>query len=185
MKCNSEYRLLGIPFSWIVLILFDAGLIVMVMAQNERPGAYAAQPAGNTYPTAVTQLEVPGGTDPDDVRFAAIDVFVDSGNTPLAAWQFELQSRLPGVEIVGIEGGDHAAYVEPPYYDPRAMNHNRVIVAAFSTADELPAGRSRIARIHVQLRGPEIPEFESRLDVCATTDGQAIPATMTLAKAVL
>lgn len=182
MNGNSEKRLLGIPMSWLVLIIFDAGLVVMAVGQDKLP---RLSPAQGDRPTAATQL---GGLDtaaPEDVYFTAIDVFVDSGEAPLAAYQFELQSQTPGVEIVGIEGGEHAAYVEPPFYDPEAMNNNRVILAAFSTADELPSGRSRVARVHVQVQGPEAQEFESRLDVSATTDGEPIPATITLMKATL
>lgn len=117
-------------------------------------------------------------------RFQAIDVFVDSGRQTLAAWQFSLASETPGVEIVGIEGGEHAAFQKAPYYDPQAMQHNRVIVAAFSTATELPSGTSRVARVHVQLQGPGPKTYRSRLTVAADRDGNTIPARLSIAEAV-
>ena len=133
--------------------------------------------------SAVTQIEGPNNVANDAVRFEAIDIFVDSGTTPLAAYQFELASETPGVEIVGIEGGEHAAFAEPPFYDPKAMNNNRVILAAFNTGKDLPSGRSRVARIHVQLEGPGLKEYRTKLSVSATTDGEEIPATVLIARA--
>jgi len=182
MNHRTECRRLGIPLSWIALMILDAGLVVMAIGQDSRPDVLS-QDADR--PATVTQIDGAGDQGREDVRFEAIDVFVDSGAVPLAAFQFEMQSRRPGVEIVGIEGGEHAAFAEPPYYDPRAMNNNRVILAAFSTADELPSGRSRVARVHVQFQGPEPHKFETRLDVSATTDGKPIPATISLTKATL
>lgn len=117
------------------------------------------------------------------LRFEAIDVFVDSGNEGLAAYQFELDSTSEGVEIVGIEGGEHAAFAEPPYYDPQAMNGNRVVLAAFSTGRNLPKGRSRVARIHVQLQGAEPKTYRTTLSVSANADGEPVSAELKIAKA--
>jgi hypothetical protein len=151
-----------------------------VAAGDSRP---AAARRDNAEGFSVVQLEGPNEVKADDVRFEAIDVFVDSGNQPLAAYQFELASKTPGVEIVGIEGGEHAAFADPPYYDLKAMNNNRVIIAAFTTGENLPAGRSRVARIHVQLKGPGVKEYETKLSVSATTDGKRVPAELSIAKA--
>jgi len=126
---------------------------------------------------APMEAEPPAG----GVRFEALDVFVDSGAKPLAAWQFELAAERGDVKIVGLEGGEHAAYREPPYYDPAALQNHRIIVAAFNTGRDLPAGRTRVARIHVQVTGPE-PEYAIRLAAAASPDGERIPATVTLAK---
>jgi hypothetical protein len=131
------------------------------------------------------QTEIPG---PDGIgqkigRFEAIDVFVDSGNHRLAAWQLELKSTGDDLRIVGIEGGEHPAFKEPPYFDKRAMNNNRVIIAAFSTEDNLPSGRSRVARIHVQIQGPGGRTWLSELTTAAIADGTRIPAAISLQKA--
>ncbi|HUW33059.1 MAG TPA: hypothetical protein VM223_15730 [Planctomycetota bacterium] len=126
----------------------------------------------------------------EGVRFTAVDVFIDSKDQPLAAWQIELTAKpdrtdtgradtgvrpYNDVKIVGIEGGEHAAFKEPPYYDPAALNRNRVILAAFSTGQTLPTGRTRVARVHVQVSGT--PEYQIKLIVAASADGKEIQAT--------
>jgi len=170
-----------IPFAWLVLIVFDVCLMAMAFAQTDQSDR--TNPSVPIDPVAVTQIEGPNNVADEDVRFEAIDVFVDSGDAPLAAYQFELKSETPGVEIVGIEGGEHAAFNEPPYYDSRAIQNNRVILAAFSTADELPSGRSRVARIQVQLTGPGLKEYRTQLKVSATKEGEKIPAEISIARA--
>ncbi|MEQ9406949.1 MAG: hypothetical protein RIK87_04455 [Fuerstiella sp.] len=168
-----------VPTAWIVLILFDVCLVALVCAQDDQPNRAVAE---QTPVGTIVQIEGPADVEPDDVRFEAIDVFVDAGDESLAAYQFELQSRTPGVEIVGIEGGEHAAFAEPPYYDARAMNNNRVIIAAFNTGRNLPSGRSRVARIHVQLQGPGLKEYETKLTVSATVNGKRIPAEASISR---
>lgn len=110
-------------------------------------------------------------------RFTSVDIFVDSGKEPLSAYQFELLARRAEVKIVGVEGGDHPAYASPPYYDPAALSRNRIIIAAFNTGDQLPTGKSRVARLHLQVTGA-MPEFTTRLEVAGNTKGQAIPASI-------
>jgi hypothetical protein len=84
------------------------------------------------------------------------------------------------VKIVGIEGGEHEKFKSPPYYDPQAMQQERVIIAAFSTSDAatLPRNRTRIATIHVQIAGNADPEFNVAPVVLATTQGKKIDATV-------
>jgi hypothetical protein len=116
------------------------------------------------------------------VRFQAVHVSVESGDQPLAAYQLDLRASIGNVRIVGIEGGEHPAFADPPYYDPAAIQGDRVIIGAFSTAhaDTLPAGRTRIATIHVQLTGDRQPEYKAELSVAATADGDAIPGRLIL-----
>lgn len=110
------------------------------------------------------------------VRFAATDIYVDSGVTPLAAWQCEFKAVAGDVKIVGIEGGEHAAFQTPPYYDPAAMMNNRVILAAFNTGAALPTGKSRVARVHVRIAGDVTPRYELTLTAAASTEGQRFAA---------
>ena len=116
------------------------------------------------------------------VRFEAVDIVLDSGDLPLAAYQFEFAAETGQITIVGIEGGDHAAFNEPPYYDPAALHNNKVIIAAFSTAapEDLPRGRSRLATVHVQISSDRQPEYETALSVSATADGEPIFAELIL-----
>jgi len=112
------------------------------------------------------------------VRFRAVDVYLDTQDRPLAAYQFEFAAETGNMTIVGIEGGEHPAFSKerPPYYDPAALMNNRVIIAAFNTGRDLPTGRTRVARIHVQITGEQEPEYVARLQVAASTDGESIEA---------
>jgi hypothetical protein len=53
--------------------------------------------------------------------FTFVDVFIDPQGKPLAAYQFELRTTAGEAKLVGIEGGEHAAFAHPPYYDPKAL----------------------------------------------------------------
>ena len=108
-------------------------------------------------------------TPPAGVRFEPVHVYVDSGDAPLAAYQLSLRASNEGMRIVGIEGGEHATYAEPPYYDAKAMQRDEVILADFSlaAAEHLPLGRTRIATIHVLVNGEGDPQFEATIEVAA------------------
>jgi hypothetical protein len=111
-------------------------------------------------------------------RFCAVDIYVDSGSTPLAAYQLEFAATNGVARIVGIEGGEHAAFRQPPFYDPKAIQHERVIIASFSTASaaELPAGKTRIATIHYQSTDTDAPRFELKLQTAGDAQGNQIAA---------
>jgi hypothetical protein len=124
------------------------------------------------------------GTNASPGRFQAVDVFVDSQGQPLAAYQLELSFTNAGAKIVGIEGGEHPAFAEAPFYDPQAMQHERVIIAAFSTnaRTDLPSGRTRVATIHVQTAGAGEVKVDLKLRVAAGSEGNRIPAEATVAE---
>jgi hypothetical protein len=111
-------------------------------------------------------------------RFSAVDIYVDSKSAPLAAYQIEFWATNGVAKIVGIEGGDSPSFHEPPFYDAKAIQHERVIIAAFNTAaaDKLPSGKTRIATIHLQIVGDTAPQFELKLQVAANPDGNRISA---------
>jgi hypothetical protein len=111
------------------------------------------------------------------VRFAPLHIYLDSGSRPLAAFQFELKAAAGQIKIVGVEGGQHAAFKEAPYYDKAALyKSNRIIIAAFNTGRELPKGRTRIATIHLQIIGDAEPDYELKLTVAADANAKEIPA---------
>lgn len=112
----------------------------------------------------------------DSVRFAPLHIYIDSGEHFLAAYQFELKTISGQVKIVGVEGGDNEAFKQPPYYDPAALANDRIIIAAFNTASNLPNGRTRVTTIHLQITGDAQPEYELELIVAADADGEKIPA---------
>jgi hypothetical protein len=107
-------------------------------------------------------------------RFGAVDIYLDPKGAPLAAYQLELRATNGFARIVGIEGGDHPAFHEPPFYDPRAMQKDRVILAAFSTAaaDTLPNNRTRVATVHYETRDRATPQFKLTLKISAGPDGK-------------
>ncbi len=110
------------------------------------------------------------------IRFQAVEVFADSQSSRLAAYQLEFTITSGNAKIVGIEGGEHPAFAEAPFYDPKAIQHERVILAAFSTypADKLPQGKTRVATMHLQISGAGELKFETKLATAASADGKKI-----------
>jgi hypothetical protein len=143
------------------IILMSISIIVPVLAQQSEQDITTVQPR---------------------VRFAPLHIYLDSGNKSLAAYQFELKAAAGQVKIVGVEGGQHAAFKEAPYYDPAALANDRIIIAAFNTGRELPKGRTRIATIHLQIIGDAEPDYELKLTVAADANAKEIPAKITFEK---
>ena len=114
------------------------------------------------------------------IRFQAIEIFADSQTTALAAYQLEFTVTSGNAKIVGIEGGEHPTFADAPFYDPKAIQHERVILAAFSTqpADKLPNGKTRVATIHLQISGNGELKFETKLTTAASSDGNKITITI-------
>ena len=143
------------------IILTSVCVIVPVLAQQSGRDDLSSEPA---------------------VRFAPLHIYLDSGDKPLAAYQFELKAAAGQIEIVGVEGGEHEAFSEAPYYDPAALAQDRIIIAAFNTGRNLPAGRTRIATVHLQIKGDVEPAYELNLIVAGDADGEEIPAELTFEK---
>jgi hypothetical protein len=61
------------------------------------------------------------------------------------------------------------------------MQHERVIIGAFSTAtaDKLPTGKTRVATIHLQTTGEQTVQCEAKVKTAATTNGKKITVTVT------
>ena len=114
------------------------------------------------------------------VHFKPIAVYIDSGAESLAAYQFELTTKTGQVKIVGVEGGEHAAFANPPYYDPAALQHDRIIIAAFNTSKDLPKGKTRVATLHMQITGDTEPQYEIKLTATANPDGKKILCEVTI-----
>ena len=108
--------------------------------------------------------------------FRALDVVIDSGDSELAAYQFELRAPK-GVELVGVESGEHPAFAKTPYYDPKALGGRRIIIAAFNTGDDLPTGKTRVCRVHVRETVPGA-RYNIKLMVATDAGGNAIEASI-------
>lgn len=114
------------------------------------------------------------------VEFGYVDVVVDSGAAPLAAYQVDFSADAASAKIVGVEGGEHAAFSGAPYFDPAAAGGERVVIAAFSTGKDLPSHRTRVARIHLQFLAGAKREFSAKLIAAGTVGGARISATVVL-----
>jgi hypothetical protein len=112
-------------------------------------------------------------------RFLAVDVFVDSGDEPLAAWQVELADPTGVARVVGVEGGEHPAFREAPYYDPAALQKGRIVLATFHVGGDLPRGRTRVARVHLLSQVGE-PTLEVAPMAAATQGGRRIDVRVEL-----
>jgi hypothetical protein len=117
-----------------------------------------------------------------ETSFRAVDVYVNSGAQPLAAYQLTFLSTGAKMKIVGIEGGEHRAFAEAPYYDPKAMQREQVTIAAFNTAaaNQLPTGRTRVATIHVQADVKSQRTYKVEVSAAAAAGGKTISVQATV-----
>jgi hypothetical protein len=116
------------------------------------------------------------------VRFSYLDIYLDSHDQPLAAYEFELKATSGDAKFVGVAGGDDRGFQDPPYYDQQRMQYQkpaRIIIGAYSLADNLPKGKTRVARISVATEGDEKPAYAVRVIAAATLGGAEIPAEAT------
>lgn len=113
-------------------------------------------------------------------RFTAFDVLIDSGKTPLAAYQVQIVATPGDVTLVGVEGSDNPAFAAAPYYDKHAILKKQIIVAGYSLAGSLPTGKTRVATLMVRLGSGAKPDWNVTLEVAGGADGKQIPATASI-----
>jgi len=119
-----------------------------------------------------------GATGASAQRYQPIDVYIDSGDAPLAAYQVEV--TVDGYAmIVGVEGVDAPAFADAPHYDPKALTGGRIIIADLDLGTDLPRGRTRVATLHMRESGAP-PTYHVTLQAAADADGTPIPATVRL-----
>ena len=111
----------------------------------------------------------------EPARFQPVDIVVDTGARALGAYQIEIVVKSGDASIVGVEGGEPAAFKRAPYYDPKALAGGRIVIAAYSTDDVLPSGRVRVATLHLREVGPA-PEYQVK--VLAAADGAGQPLSI-------
>jgi hypothetical protein len=148
---------------------------ILILAPAIAAALVAAQTRDNG-PSAPSRASAPSPA----VRFGHVDVFVETTGQPLAAYQVEITATAGDVALVGIEGGEHAAFKAPPYYDPKALGRKHIILGAFNTSTELPRGRTRVARLMVQITGAARPAYEAKVQVAAAPDGKPTAATVSV-----
>lgn len=108
-------------------------------------------------------------------RFTTLDVFVEPAGKPVAAFQIQLQFE-DGTTVVGVEGGEHAEFKKAPYYDPKAIQKDRIIVAAFSVAapNDLPKTRTRLLTLHLQTPSEKPVAFKIKKQLVSDHTGKTI-----------
>ncbi|GAB4549695.1 MAG: hypothetical protein Tsb0013_11100 [Phycisphaerales bacterium] len=145
------------------------------------PALVATLAWGTTHKHIASVETLPAAHNTQPVRFAPLDVYIDTGDQPLGAWQVELAPKpefAGHVSIVGIAGGD-LPFTDAPYYDERAIRGERVIIADFETdKDALHPGRSRVAQVQLRIEGERDPDFDIALHTAARHDGAAITAAV-------
>ncbi len=120
------------------------------------------------------------------VSFLSFDLWIDGGEDALAAYQVEVTYDAKRVRIVGLEGGEHEAYRDAPYFDRTGFTGGRIVVAAFiSRDDDAPGGRTRVARIHVAVERDGAPDLGVRLVTAAKPGGERITPAVKLRKTSL
>ncbi len=145
---------------------------VLRSLHNHGRGAHATTLFASFFILFVLCASVAHAAEPT-VRFATIDISIDPQGQSLAAYQFELIAP-ESVTLVGVEGGEHDAFKKAPYYDPRALQQRRIVIAGLSTDTSLPNAKTRVARIHVEIRGNLYPDYTVKLIVAGNSDAKAI-----------
>ena len=141
-------------------------LLVLLVHEGVATAAWAAADAAGQ-----------GQAPETSVRFTSVAVLIDSGATPLAAWQIELVDPSDRSRIVGIEGGQHPAFIEPASYDPAALQGGRIVLAGFSLDEDLPVGETRVATIHLEVDGPALVGIECTVEAAGDFAGvEFLPA---------
>ena len=158
-----------------VFLLLADGRGTTIFPSPGTPGeGREGAPSANARPTSGPLPTLPRNTGGGNERFSWVDVYIDPHGKPLAAWQLELKASGAGVTLVGIEGGEHPAYAQPPYYDPKANAQDRIIIGAFNTGDDLPRRRTRVARVMLRVTGVGVVRYSAKLDVAASSDAKPI-----------
>lgn len=160
-----------------IMATIVSGLAATMLGTGYSAGQAASGTTGQ--PGAGPGVGVPS------TRFEALDVFVDSGTVPLAAYQLEVRAVGEGVaKLVGVEGGERGAFQSPPYYDPailHAESAERVVLLSYSLKpdSELPRGETRVARLHLQVQNAATLTYLCTLAVAGDSEAREIKATST------
>lgn len=121
---------------------------------------------------------------PPQSRFQTVNLYLDSGDAKLAAYQVDVRYDGKRVKIVGIEGGEGGegdGFADAPRYDRAGLEGGRIVLAAFTAADkDAPAGRTRVATLHLYVEGEGAPDINVRLVVAAAPGGEKIQSKVTL-----
>jgi hypothetical protein len=105
--------------------------------------------------------------------FSTIEIYLDGGDQPLAAYQLTLQYAQADTRLVGIEGGSTPAFADAPHYDPRALRGGTIKLAAMQLEGPWPTHRVHVATLHVEHSATVTPRLAASQVVAATRNGGA------------
>jgi hypothetical protein len=134
---------------------------------------------------SITSAQIRTDSAQPAVRFATVDLLIDPHGSDLAAYQLEFLADPARVTLVGIEGGQHPAFKVPPYYDPKALAGNRVILAALNAGNDLPQSKTRVATLHLQIKGDAKPSISAKLVVAANSSEKTIDADVSVSEGAM
>lgn len=109
--------------------------------------------------------------------FSTVAVILDTERTALGAYEIDLQFDDERVLLVGVEAGTD--FTVPPVYDPKALQGDRIVLAAMDLHAQTARDRVHVATLHVE--HPRTLELRPRAlrIVAADADGRRIHATLT------
>jgi hypothetical protein len=117
-------------------------------------------------------------------EFAVYDIFLDPDGNSLAAYQIKIWDRNAAIKIISVEGGEHTAFKDAPFFDPKAIQRNIIKLASFrvGTTETLPKSKTRIASLHVEI-GPGLkPDLAVRLEAAARPGGGKLHPAVSILK---
>lgn len=136
----------------------------------------------SAFAALMLAVAVAAGQPHDAPRFETVEIYLDPDGRALAAYQLEVVDRAGAARVVGVEGGEHPAFEQPPYYDPMALQREDVVLAAFHVGDDVPRHETRVATIHYAVAAGVEPRFEVHLQVAASPSGRDVPVQVRIAE---
>ena len=117
------------------------------------------------------------------IHFTSVDIWVNSGEEALAAYQTEIVYDKNKIIVVGIEGGEKNGFKRAPFYDLKGMKSGRIIIASFiKNKQNALNGKARIARLHLQVSGEKYNDFSIKLMAAANVKGEKIQPSVKIIK---
>ena len=119
---------------------------------------------------------------PAPTQLGTVDLFVDSAKTQLAAWQMEFKATAGQLR----SSGSSAATTR---FSRSALLRSGGIeeqsnMGAFNISDKLPAGKIRVARLHLHISGDQRPVYAVNLVVAGDQEGKPITAQASFSEGV-
>lgn len=115
------------------------------------------------------------------LRTAAVDVYVDTLEQPLAGYEIEVAGDRGRLAVTGVEGGDPMGFSDPPAC--RTGPDGKTVISASCRGQYFPVGKTRVARLSIRMAGSDPPRWHRvRLRHAAAPDGERLQARLVLSR---